>query len=72
VASYRLICKSTNYSIDEDEGSFWRTQFLNSYDSPESVPEGDRSTVNEWFKQQYQSRKRAEGQKFVFDSGNSE
>ncbi|TIA47678.1 hypothetical protein D6C79_04507 [Aureobasidium pullulans] len=72
VASYRLICKSTNYSIDEDEGSFWRTQFLNSYDPPESVPEGDRSTVNEWFKRQYQSRKRAEGQKFVFDSGNSE
>ncbi|KAG9559953.1 hypothetical protein KCU97_g17889, partial [Aureobasidium melanogenum] len=72
IASYRLICKSTKYALDEDEGSFWRTQFLKTYDPSKQTPTGTRSVVNEWFKKQYQCRKRTERQRFDFQAGNSQ
>ncbi|KAI4722389.1 hypothetical protein E4T48_01339 [Aureobasidium sp. EXF-10727] len=71
ITSYRLICRSTKHALDEDEGSFWRTRYLDSYDPPQNLPIGERSVVNEWFKKQYQCRKRVERQRFDFQAGNS-
>ncbi|KAH0147949.1 hypothetical protein KCU67_g11653, partial [Aureobasidium melanogenum] len=72
IASYRLICRSTKYALDEDECSFWRTQFLDTYDPSKETPTGTRSVINEWFKKQYQCRKRIERQRFDFQAGNSQ
>lgn len=72
IASYRLICRSTKHALDEDEGSFWRTRFLDTYDPSKQTPIGTRSAVNEWFKKQYQCRKRIERQRFDFQVGNSQ
>ena len=72
VTSYRLICTSTKHALDEDEGSFWRTRFLDAFDPPQKIPTGERSIVNEWFKKQYQCRKRVEYQRFSFQVGNSQ
>jgi hypothetical protein len=72
VTSYRLTCISTKHALDEDEGSFWRTRFLDTFDHPQNIPTGERSVVNEWFKKQYQCRKRIERQKFSFQVGNTE
>ncbi|KAH0303032.1 hypothetical protein KCU71_g10815, partial [Aureobasidium melanogenum] len=72
IASYRLICRSTKNALDEDEGSFWRTQFLETYDPSKQTPTGTRFVVNGWFKEQYQCRKRIERQRFDFQTGNSQ
>jgi hypothetical protein len=71
VASYRLIYTSTKHALDEDEGSFWRSRYLDTFDPPQNTPTGERSVVNEWFKKQYQCRKRVEYQRFDFQVGNS-
>lgn len=73
ITSYRLTCTSTKHALDEDEGSFWRTRFLDTFDPPppQNIPPGERSVVNEWFKKQYQCRRRIELQRFSFQVGNS-
>lgn len=72
ITSYRLICRSTKYALDEDEGSFWRTRFLDTYDHSKSAPTSTRSVMNEWFKKQYQCRKRIERQRVDFQAGNTQ
>ncbi|KAI5251286.1 hypothetical protein E4T42_04468 [Aureobasidium subglaciale] len=73
LATYRLVCQSTKSALDEDEGSFWRTRFLNTFDYPENIPiEKKRSKMNEWFKKKYQYRKHTERQRFEFQVGNSQ
>lgn len=74
ITSYRLTCTSTKHALDEDEGSFWRTRFLDTFDPPppHNIPTEERSVVNEWFKKQYQCRRRVEHQKFSFQVGNSQ
>jgi hypothetical protein len=71
IASYRLVYTSTKHALDEDEGSFWRSRYLDTFDPPQNIPTGERSVVNEWFKKQYQCRKRVEYQRFDFQVGNS-
>ncbi|XP_014555418.1 hypothetical protein COCVIDRAFT_38776 [Bipolaris victoriae FI3] len=38
IATYRLICRSTNDAIDADRQSFWRAKFREKYDFLEGTP----------------------------------
>lgn len=56
VASFRLICQSTNDALNGDRKSFWRRRFLDQFDKPAIPRNQSMIQINDHIYEKYKTR----------------